>query len=109
MKSDRNFSLIVACLSAFILFAVPAWAETPECKQQHGEFYAVMQTITDRLKTPGKNFCEMLAAAYDKVQKADDRFANFPCSEAMRQEVGKFALDMIEDIYRQEHQRCGAR
>ena len=109
MKSARNLSLTAMYLSAFNLFAVPAWAETPECKQHHGEFYAVMQTITDRLKTPGKNFCEMLPAAYDEVQKADDRFANFPCSETMRQEVEKFELDMIEDIYRQEHQRCGVR
>jgi len=109
MKMTRNFSLIVACLSALSIFVTSAWPQTAECKQHHGEFYATMQIITDRLKSPGKNFCEILAAAYDEVQKADDRFANLPCPETMRQEVGKFALDMIEDIYRQEHQRCGTR
>jgi hypothetical protein len=109
MKMARNFSLIAGCLSAFSIFAIPAWPQTVDCKQHHREFYATMQTITDRLKSPGNNFCEILASAYDEVQKADDLFEKLPCPETMRQDIGKFALDMIEDIYRQEHQRCGAR
>jgi len=68
------------------------------------------QAVNERMnERQGKEVCEVLPWALKEVEKAKDRFRGSPCPDATRNEVMRFAIDMIEDIYKMEHNICGIR
>ena len=89
------------------MFATWAWPQDQNCKHGYDSFYTAAQVVNDQLNArQGKELCNILPSVLNEIKKAKDNFDDAPCAEATRNEVARFAIDMIEDIYRMEHNIC---
>jgi len=110
MEVSLRPSLILSGVLVLPMLTTLAWPQDRNCKRDYESFYATAQLVNDQLNAhKGKELCNVLPSVLTKIKKAKDNFDDAPCSEAIRNEIARFAIDMIEDIYRMEHNICGTR
>jgi hypothetical protein len=108
MKIGARSLPTMAGLFFLSMLTTPALAQQRDCKNDSKSFYAMAQAVNERMnERQGKEVCDVLPWALTEVEKARDRFDRSPCPEATRNEVIRFAIDMIDDIYKMEHNMCG--